>query len=112
MDCLQPSGTLLEQLLASTFQEALDGLLDNSILKVDIYPTKGELLPCVVACLLEGVVVEASVVAVVVQDFDSVFCRVLFEGKLGSKCFVGLVIKLELENWIWPKWLTKTVAHV
>jgi hypothetical protein len=68
----------------------LDGLLSNAILKVGIYPQNGEFLPCVVACLSEGVVVEVSIVAVavVVQDFDSVFCRVLFEGELGSKCFI------------------------
>jgi hypothetical protein len=48
--------------------------------------------------LSEGVVVEASVVAVVVQDFDSVFCHVLFEGKLGGECFVGLVVELEVDK--------------
>ncbi len=31
-------------------------------------------------------------------DFDPVFCHVLFKGKLGSKCFVGLVVKLEVEK--------------
>ncbi len=86
----------MEQLLALAFREVLDGLLGDAILKVGIYPTKGELLPCVVACLLEGVVTEASVVAVVVQDFDSVFCCVLFKGKLGGECFVGLVVELEV----------------
>ncbi len=80
------------------FQKVLDGLLGNAILKVGIYSTKGELLPCVMACLSEGVVMEASVVAVVVQDFDSVFCRVLFEGKLGGKCFVGFVVELEVDK--------------
>jgi hypothetical protein len=43
----------------------LDGTLGDAILEMGIYPTEGELLPCVVACLLEGVVVEASIVAVV-----------------------------------------------
>ncbi len=76
----------------------MDGSLGNAVLKVGIYPTKGELLPCVMAFLLEGVVMEASVVAMVAQDFDSVFCRILFEGKLGSKCFVRLVVKLEVDK--------------
>ncbi len=26
------------------------------------------------------------------------FCRVLLEGKLGGKCFVGLVVKLEVDK--------------
>ncbi len=41
---------------------------------------------------------EASVVAMVVKDLDSVFCCILFEGKLGGKCFVGLVVKLEVDK--------------
>ncbi len=47
------------------------------------------------ACLLEGVVVEASVVTVAMEDLDSVFCSVLLKGKLGGKCCVGLVVELE-----------------
>ncbi len=56
----------MEQLLPCTFQGVLDGLLSNAVLEVAICPTEGELLPCFVACLLEGVVVEASIVAMVV----------------------------------------------
>ncbi len=78
------------------FREVSDGSLGDAILEVGIYPTEGELLPCVVACLSEGVVMEVSVVAMVVQDFDSVFCHVLFEGRLNGKCFVGLAVELEL----------------
>ncbi len=39
------------------------------------------------ACLLEGVVVKLPIVAVIVHDFDSVLGHVLFETKLGGKCF-------------------------
>ena len=73
-------------------------MLGYAILKVGIDPTEGELLPCVVACLLEGIVMEASVVAVIMEDLDSMFCRVLFEGKLGGECFAGLVAKLEVDK--------------
>jgi hypothetical protein len=59
-------GRRMEQLLPCAFQEVLDGLLGNAVLEVGIYPTEGELLPCIVACLLEGFVVEASVVTMVV----------------------------------------------
>ncbi len=63
-----------------------------------IDPTEGKLLPCVMTGLLEGIVVEASVVTVIMQDLDSMFCHVLLEGKLGGKCFVGLVVKLEVDK--------------
>jgi hypothetical protein len=56
----------MEQLLPCAFQEVLDGLLGNAVLEVGIYPTEGELLSCFVACLSEGVVVEAFIVAVIV----------------------------------------------
>ncbi len=88
----------MEQLLPCAFHEVLDGLLCDAILKVGIYPTKGELLPFIMAYLMDGIVVEASIVTVFVQNFDSVFCRVLFEGKLGGKCFVGLVVELEVDK--------------
>ncbi len=41
---------------------------------------------------------EASIVTVVVMDLDSVFCSRLFKGKLGDECFVGLVVKLEVDK--------------
>ena len=57
VDCLRPVGACMEQLLPCAFQEVLDGLLGDAILEVGIYPTEGELLPCLMACLLEGVAV-------------------------------------------------------
>ena len=56
----------MEQLLPCAFQEVSDGLLGDVVLEVAIYPTEGELLPCLMACLLEGVVAEVSIVAMVV----------------------------------------------
>ncbi len=41
---------------------------------------------------------EASVVVVIMEDLDFMICSVPFEGKLGSKCFVGLVVELEVDN--------------
>ncbi len=66
VDCLGPAGVHMEQLLPCAFQEVSDGLHGDAVLEVDIYPTEGELLPCFVACLLEGIVVEASIVTMVV----------------------------------------------
>jgi hypothetical protein len=88
----------VEQLLPCAFQEVPDDLLDNAILKVGINPTEGELLPCVVACLSEGIVMEVSIAAVIMEDFDSMFCSVLFKGKHDSECFVGLVVELEVDK--------------
>jgi hypothetical protein len=88
----------VEQLFPWAFQEIPDGLLGDAILKVGFDPTEGELLPWVMACLLEGIVMEASVLAVIMEDLDSMFCSALLEGKLGGKCFVGLVVKLEVDK--------------
>ncbi len=86
------------ELLALTFREVSDGSLGNAVLEEGIYPTEGKLLPCIVARLLEGVVMESSIVTVVVQDFDSVFYRILLKGKLCGKCFIGLVVELEMDK--------------
>ncbi len=66
VDCLQPAAACMEQLFPCAFQEVSDCLLGDTILEVGIYPTEGELLLCFGACLSEGVVVEASIVAMVV----------------------------------------------
>jgi hypothetical protein len=87
VDRLWPAGVLMEQLLVRALQEVLDGSLSNAILEVGIYPTKVELLPCIVACLLEGVVMKVPIVAVAVHDFDSMFNHLLFKNKLGGKYF-------------------------
>ncbi len=73
-------------------------MLSNAIIKVGIDPTEGELLPCVMAYLIGGVVVKMSVVAVVMEDLDFMLCSVLPEGKLGGKSFVRLVVKLEVDE--------------
>jgi hypothetical protein len=63
--CLRPASAHVEHLLACTFREVADGVLGDAILEVGIDAAEGELLVSVVAGLLEGVVVEAPVVAVV-----------------------------------------------
>ncbi len=98
MDSLQPVGARMEQLLPCTFQEVPDGLLGNAIWKVGIDPTEGELFLCIMACLLEGVVIEVSIVAVIMEDLDSMFCSILIDGEHDGKCFVGLVVELEVDE--------------
>ncbi len=46
----------MEQLLVRALLEVANGSLGNAILEMRVYPTKGELLSCVVTCLAECVV--------------------------------------------------------
>ena len=55
-------------MLACTVGEVPNAALGDTILEMGFDATKGELLPSVVACLLEGVVLEAPIVAVIVLD--------------------------------------------
>jgi hypothetical protein len=34
----------------------------------------------------------------VMEDLDSMFCSILIKGKLGSMCFIGLVVELEVDE--------------
>ncbi len=65
---------------------------------MDIYPTKDELLSCIMACPAERVVVEVPLVTVVVEDFYPVLCSKLFKGDFGGHCFFWQGIKLELNK--------------
>jgi hypothetical protein len=60
------------------------GWSGDAILEVGIDTAEGELLSCVVAGLLEGVVIEAPVVAVVVLDPHAVLGSEGLEGAFGS----------------------------
>jgi hypothetical protein len=70
----------------------------QSILKVSINATKGELLLRVATCLSEGIVVKLPIVAVIVEDFHSTFGRVLLKGKLGGKWFGRQIVELEVDK--------------
>jgi hypothetical protein len=87
VDRLGPARAQVKQLLVRALQEVSDGLLGNIILEVSAHATKSKLLSCVLACLSEGVVLKLPVVAVIMEDFYSMFVHVLLKGKLGSKCF-------------------------
>ncbi len=93
VDCLRPVGTCVKQLLVHALQEVTDGLLRDAVLEVHVHAAKGELLSRVMTCLSEGIVVESPVVAVVVEDFHSLFGRVLLKGKLGSKYICQQIVK-------------------
>ena len=98
MHCLWPASTCVEQLLASAFGEVADGALGDAILEVGIDAAEGELLSCVVAGLLEGVVEEATIVAVVVLIFTP--CS----AAKASKAHLAAMVSLdESSTWRWTK---------
>ena len=96
MHCLRPASTCVEQLLARALREIVDGVLGDAVLKMSIHTTESELLSHVVAGLLEGVVVEVPVVAVVVEYLHAVLGSECLEGALASESFRGFIIDLEV----------------
>jgi hypothetical protein len=67
-----------------------NGSLGNAILEVRIHATKGELLLPVMAGLLEGIVLELPIVAVIVMDPDAGDCfaiawQVLLQNESNNK---------------------------
>ncbi len=55
-------------------------------LKWVLTPTKGEILPLCIAAVLEGVVCKLSILAVVVEDTDTVLLGKVFKGLFGFHC--------------------------
>ncbi len=76
----------MKQLVAHALQEVTNSSLGDAMLEMRVYPTKGELLSCVLACHAECVVKQPSVVTVVVEDFYSVLCSKLFKSNHGGHC--------------------------
>ncbi len=98
MHCLRPASTCVEQLLASAFAEVVDGALGNAILEVGIDAAEGKLLSRVVAGLLEGIVEESSVVAVVVLDLHTVSGGEGLEGAFGCYGLFRSIVDLEVDK--------------
>ncbi len=96
-ECIRPEGQVdggrpalarMEELLPCPLPKISDGFLCNAILEVGFDPTEGESLSFGAAAVLEGVVCKSSVVAVVVEDADTVLLGKVLEGLLG---FHGLL---------------------
>ncbi len=79
----------VEQFLASAFGEVADGALGDAILESGIDAAEGKLMLRIVAGLLEGIVKEATVVAVVVLDLHTVFGGEGLEGAFGCYGLFG-----------------------
>jgi len=88
----------MEQLLARALREIANGALGDAILEVGIHAAEGELLSHVLAGLLEGIVVEVPIVAVVVEDLHAVLGDECLEGAFGSESFRGCIVDLEVDE--------------
>ncbi len=84
-------------MLACALGEVADGALGDAILEVGIYATEGKLLVCVVACLPEGIVREAPIVAVVVLDPNAMLGSEGLEGTFDGDSFDQRIIDLEVD---------------
>ncbi len=96
-ECIRPEGqaegsrpalVCMEELLPRTLPKISDGFFCNAILEVGIDPTEGELLSLSTAAILEGVVCKTPVVAVIVEDADTVLLGKVLEGLLGIHGFL------------------------
>jgi hypothetical protein len=79
----------VEQLLACVLREVADGSLGDAILEMGIDAAEGELLSGVVAGLLESVVEESPVVAVIMLDSHAVLGGEGLEGAFGLDSLRG-----------------------
>ena len=98
MHCLRPASACVEQLLARALQEIVDGALGDPVLKMGIHTAEGELLSRFMAGLLESAVMEAPIVAVVVEYPHAVLGGKCLEGAFGSKSFRGCIVNLEVDK--------------
>ena len=76
----------VEELLLCTLSEVPDGLFCDAVLEMGIDSTEGETLPLCTAAVLEGVVCKLSIVAVVVEDTDTVLLGKVLEGSFCFNC--------------------------
>ncbi len=82
--CLRPLSMSVKQLLMRALREVADGLLGNAILEVSVYATEGKLLVLFVACLLERIVRELPVVAMIMLNFYAVLGGEGLKGAFGG----------------------------
>jgi hypothetical protein len=89
VNCLQPASVSVQQLLVRAFQEIADGALGDTILEMGVHATEGEFLARFVARLLERIVRELTVVAVIMLNFYAVLGSKGLKGMFGSNGFGG-----------------------
>jgi hypothetical protein len=74
----------MQQLLMRALREIGDGARGDTILEMGVYATEGELLVRFMACLLERIVGESTVAAVIMLNFYAVFGGKGLEGAFGG----------------------------
>ena len=82
----QPLVSCMEQLLSCTLTEVADGLFGYSILKMSIDATEGNLSIRTCAGILEVIVGELTIVAIVVKNSHTMLFGKVLEGSLGVDC--------------------------
>ncbi len=87
VNCLRPASASVQQLLARALQEIADGVLGDAVLEMGINATEGELLEHFMARLLECIVGESTVVAVIMLNFYAVLGGKGLEGAFGGNGF-------------------------
>ncbi len=87
VNCLQPASVGVQQLLARALREIADGALSDAILEVGVYATEGELLARILARLLERIVGESTIVAVIILNFYTVLGGKGLKGVFGGDGF-------------------------
>ena len=92
-----PLLTRMEGLLPCTLTKVPDSFLCNAILEVGIDPTEDESLSFGAAVVLEGVVCKMSIVAVVVEDADTMLLGKVLEGSLGVHGFLGGELRHQMD---------------
>ncbi len=98
MYCLRPASVCVEQLLARALREVADGALGDPILEMGIDAAEGELLSRFVAGLFEGVVLEAAIVAMVVEYPHAVLSGECLKCAFGSESFRGRIVDLKVDK--------------
>ncbi len=84
----QPLVPCVEQLLSRTLTEVTNGLFGYFILKMSIDATEGKLLICTCACVLEVIIGESTIVAMVVKNLHAMLFGKVLEGLLGVDCLL------------------------
>ena len=82
-----PSSPGMQKLLSCAFGEVADGALGDTILKVGVHATEGELLVRIMTCLFEGVIGKLTIVTVIVVDSDTMFGSKGLKGAFGGDRF-------------------------
>jgi hypothetical protein len=84
----RPLVPCMEQLLTCTLTEVANGLFGYSILKMSIDATESKSLICTCPRVLEVIIGESTIVAMVVKNLHTMLFGEVLEGLLGVDCLL------------------------